>query len=111
MGTFNSIDRAAAINPKTAFPLDARIYFESLTEAEAAASTAVAVGGDASVYYVGQILQVIDNGAVNAYQITSEQELKPLGGIRGVTHDEAYLEYDSGEKAIKFVFNTDASSN
>jgi hypothetical protein len=51
---FGKGNRSIAFNPTSAFPLDARSYFESYEEAAAAALTAVEAGSADSVYYFGQ---------------------------------------------------------
>ena len=40
MADFGKLNFAVSFNPQTAFPLDARYYFSSLSAAEAAAATA-----------------------------------------------------------------------
>ena len=44
MANFGQLNFAVSFNPTTAFPLDARSYFDSLSEAQAAAATAEEVG-------------------------------------------------------------------
>lgn len=51
-------DKSVAINPLSAFPLDARTYFESYEDALAAAKTAKPAGSSESVYYYGMELTV-----------------------------------------------------
>jgi hypothetical protein len=58
---FGKGNRSIAFNPTSAFPLDARSYFESYAEAEAAAAKALAAGSTNSVYYYGQTLVVVEN--------------------------------------------------
>jgi hypothetical protein len=50
---FAKNNRSVAFNPTSAFPLDARSYFESLESAQAAAAKAEEVGSTNTVYYYG----------------------------------------------------------
>jgi hypothetical protein len=51
---FGKLNFSISLNPTSAFPLDARSYFESLTAATAAAASAKPAGSAESVYYYGQ---------------------------------------------------------
>jgi hypothetical protein len=56
-------DVAVGYRPQTAFPLNANEYFESLNDAETAASRAAEVGTKESLstsYYIGQTLTVYE---------------------------------------------------
>ena len=81
MANFNSINRAAAFNPTSAFPLDARCYFEDLNDAIAAAESAEAAGSSNTVYYYGQNLVVVDfeKKTTQYYVIEQDNTLKALG--------------------------------
>ena len=57
----------------------ARSYFDSLSEAQAAAATAEEVGSSNSVYYIGQTLVVVENGAATPYTIQPDKTLKKPG--------------------------------
>lgn len=57
---FGKLNFPVSLNPQTAFPLDARSYFESLNEAIAAAATAAPAGDGNATYYFGQTLTVVD---------------------------------------------------
>jgi len=50
---FGKLEFSVSFNPTSAFPLDARSYFESLESAQNAAASATTVGGADSAYYVG----------------------------------------------------------
>lgn len=54
MADFGKLNFAVSFNPQTAFPLDARYYFSSLSAAEAAAATAVEVGSSDGTYFYGR---------------------------------------------------------
>ena len=78
--TFGTLDFAVAFNRQTAFPLDAKSYFESLVDAQAAAATAQAAGSSETVYYFGQTIAVVENNEATLYTIQPDQTLKELGG-------------------------------
>lgn len=73
---FGKLNFSTSFNPTSAFPLDARTYFESLSAAQQAAATAVEVGGSASKYYIGQMLTVYENAVVSIYTIQPDGSLK-----------------------------------
>lgn len=77
---FAKLDFAVSFNPATAFPLDARTYFESLNAASAAASSAVEVGSSDGIYYIGQTLTVVENEVASFYIIQPDKTLKPVAG-------------------------------
>lgn len=124
----NTLDFAVSFNPSSAFPLDARSMFGSLSAAQAAAATAVNAGGTDSIYYFGQILTVFDNDVATHYSIQGDGTLKEVGkatvgdnktivlkdtvlGLKGFgeeyytykeadeTHPSAYYELTQGWKA------------
>lgn len=81
---FGKGQRAIAFAPATAFPLDARSYFESYDLAVAAAATAVEPGTDAaenSVYYFGETLVVNEGGKATLYIIQPDGTLKEVGAV------------------------------
>lgn len=75
---FGQMDFNVAFKPTSAFPLDAREYFESYAEAQAAAQTAVEAGSADSRYYYGQVLRVVENGVAALYQIQPDKTLAPV---------------------------------
>lgn len=75
---FGKLNFSTSFNPTSAFPIDARSYFESLEAAQQAAATAEAAGSSNTTYYFGQILTVNEGGAVAAYQITNAKALQKL---------------------------------
>ena len=77
---FGKANRSIAFDPTSAFPLDARSYFEKLSDAEAAAASAKEVGSTDSVYYYGQTLAVVENNIATLYIIQPDQTLTLLGG-------------------------------
>lgn len=78
--TFGTLDFAVAFNRQTAFPLDAKSYFESLDLATAAAASAQEAGSSETTYYFGQTIAVVENGKATLYVIQPDKTLKEVGG-------------------------------
>ena len=78
--TFGTLDFAVAFNRQTAFPLDAKSYFESLELAQAAAATAQEAGSSETVYYYGQTIAVVEDSKATLYVIQPDKTLKEVGG-------------------------------
>lgn len=78
--TFGTLDFAVAFNRQTAFPLDAKSYFESLELATAAAASAQEAGSSETTYYFGQTIAVVENGKATLYVIQPDKTLKEVGG-------------------------------
>ena len=72
---FGKGNRAIAFNPTSAFPLDARTYFESYSEALAKAQTAEEVGSTNTQYHYGMKLLVNENGVYTWYEISTDNTL------------------------------------
>lgn len=77
--TFGKLDFAVAFNRQTAFPLDAKSYFESLAAAQAAAATAEEAGSSSTTYYYGQTVAVVENSIATLYVIQPDKTLKEVG--------------------------------
>ena len=75
---FGKLNFSTSFNPTSAFPIDARTYFESLTAAQAAAASAETAGSSNTTYYIGQIFTVYEGGEVAAYQVTAAKALQKL---------------------------------
>ena len=90
MSDFGKLNFSVALNPTSAFPLDARCYFESLVDAEAAAATAEAAGSTNTVYYYGQKLVVVDGDTATWYTIQPDKTLKVDGTGSGSQGKSAY---------------------
>lgn len=99
---FGKNNRSVAFNPTSAFPLDARSYFESYDAAVAAALTAREAGSTDSVYYYGQTLVVVENNISTLYIIQPDNTLVP---VTGEPTEEFNLIVD------KNTFDIDAESN
>lgn len=78
--TFGKGNRSVAFNPTSAFPLDARSYFESYDLALAAAQTAEAAGSTNTQYYFGQTIVVVENNLAHFYIIQPDGSLGEVGG-------------------------------
>lgn len=78
--TFGTLDFAVAFNRQTAFPLDAKSYFESLELATTAAASAQEAGSSETTYYFGQTIAVVENNKATLYVIQPDKTLKEVGG-------------------------------
>lgn len=76
-----------SFNPNAAFPLDFRVYFGSLEEAQAAANTAVDFGSTESAYYYDMQLYVFDGSTCKTYLINGDHSLTEIGA----NHDQPML--------------------
>ena len=93
MADFGKLNYSVSLKPTSAFPLDARCYFESLAEAQAAASTAEEAGSTNTIYYYGQKLVVVADGFATWYTIQPDKTLKvdSAGGTTGTAKDSEKL--------------------
>lgn len=100
---FGKLNFSVSFNPTSAFPLDARSYFESLSAAQAAAAQAKEAGSTESVYYYGQTLVVVENNAATFYIIQPNNTLAPVGGSSTeIQVDTSVFEYDEeGNLSLK----------
>jgi hypothetical protein len=76
---FGKLDFSISFNPTSAFPLDARSYFESLEAAQLAAASAEEAGSFKSLYYYGQTIVVVENNVASLYVIQPNKTLTLLG--------------------------------
>lgn len=81
MAEFGKLNFSVSFNPTSAFPLDTRSYFESLTQATAAAATADVAGSSTTTYYYGQTVVVVENGVATLYIIQPDKTLKEVGSV------------------------------
>lgn len=79
MAEFGKLNFAVAFNPQTAFPLDARYYFDSYDAAETAAESAVEVGSASGTYFFGQTVVVVESSVATLYVIQPDGTLQPVG--------------------------------
>ena len=80
MAEFGKLNFSVSFNPTSAFPIDARYYFSSLSEATAAAATAEEVGSSNTVYFYGETLAVVESGVATLYTIQPNKTLSKVGG-------------------------------
>lgn len=79
MANFGTLNFAVAFNPQTAFPLDARYYFDSYSAAETAAQGAVEVGSSSGTYFFGETVVVVESSTATLYVIQPNNTLQPVG--------------------------------
>lgn len=98
MADFGKLNFSVAFNPTSAFPLDARCYFTSLADAQAAAAKAEEAGSTNTVYYYGQKLVVVADGVVTWYTIQTDKTLREDGsGASGSASLPSVTEADNGK--------------
>ena len=96
----NLLNYHVSLNPSKAFPLDARSMFGSYAEAVSAAATAENAGSDKTVYYIGQMLTVYENGIVSHYSIQADKTLKAIGA-QVVGDDKTIVIGEGGKLSLK----------
>lgn len=92
---FGKINRSAAFNPTTAFPLDARCYFENYELAELAAKSARPAGDTTTTYYHGLPIVVVENNEAIQYLIQPDGSLAKSGGGEKTKINDKAFEFDS----------------
>ena len=75
----STMNFAVSFKPQSAFPLDSRSMFGTYNEAYVAAQSAENAGSTNTIYYIGQILTVFENGIVSHYSIQADKTLKAIG--------------------------------
>lgn len=88
MADYGKLNFSVSFNPTSAFPLDARSYFTSLSAAEQAAKTAEEIGSTDTVYYYGQKLVVMENGSVSWYKITPTKKLQKIYDVTPISETD-----------------------
>lgn len=96
---FGKLNFSTSFKPTSAFPLDARCYFESLALAEEAAASAMPAGDTTTVYYYGMTLCVVENDAATLYIIQPDKTLEEVGSVP--VGDGLSIEVVDGEIKIK----------
>ena len=102
--TFGKGNRSIAFNPTTAFPLDARSYFESYEAALAAAARAAMAGDTNTEYYFGQTVVVVENGSAALYIIQPNKTLAPFAiddGSNIVVNANQFAFDEDGQLVLK----------
>lgn len=109
---FGKLNFSVSFNPTSAFPLDARCYFESYESAVQAAQSACEVGSADSVYYYGQTLIVVENNKARFYIIQPDGSLSEIACTSdGITVNPKLFEFDAyGNLSLK-GFDTAALSS
>lgn len=105
---FGKLNFSISFNPTSAFPIDARSYFESYADAARAAAGAKPVGSSDSRYYFGQTLVVVENGRANFYIIQPNHSLMALTGAESITVNPQLFERDENGNLSLKGFNTAA---
>lgn len=98
---FGKLNFSVSFNPTSAFPLDARSYFESYASAEAAAAQAVAAGSSDSIYYYGQTLVVIENDVAQFYIIQPDNTLSAIMAGEIPVNKELFVYDAEGNLSLK----------
>ena len=93
---FGTGNRSIAFNPTSAFPLDARSYFESYELASMAAASAEPAGSTNTQYYYGQTLVVVENDIANFYIIQPTKKLSPIN-VTGDGDENTKIEIDANQ--------------
>ena len=92
---FSKMNFSVSFNPTSAFPLDARSYFESYEEALAAAALAVEAGSTDGVLYFGQTVAVVENNVAQLFIIQPDGSLGEIGG-KIIVDTNAFVLNDNG---------------
>lgn len=78
MAYYGKLNFSTSFKPTSAFPLDARTYFEgddAYARAEAAATSAAEPGSTTTLYYYGMKLLVNQGGVYTWYKISEDNTL------------------------------------
>lgn len=97
---FGKLDFAVAFDRLTAFPLDAKSYFESYETAAAAAATAEAAGSSKTTYYFGQTIAVVESGIATLYIIQPDKSLKQVGA-EVILDEKVFVKAEDGTISLK----------
>lgn len=100
---FGTLDFAVAFNRQTAFPLDAKSYFESLELATAAAASAQEAGSSETTYYYGQTIAVVADSKATLYVIQPDKTLKEVGGNIAINENVFAKEEDGTLNLLGFA--------
>lgn len=100
---FGTLDFAVAFNRQTAFPLDAKSYFESLEAAQAAAASAQEAGSSETTYYYGQTIAVVADSKATLYVIQPDKTLKEVGGNIAINENVFAKDEDGALNLLGFA--------
>lgn len=111
MADFGKLNFSVAFNPTSAFPLDARCYFQSLALAKAAAATAEEAGNTNTIYYYGQMLLVDDGTEAKWYIIQRNRTLWEVGsGTGGENSGAGEIQTDETLSYVNGVLKVNTTS-
>ena len=99
MADFGKLNFSVSFNPTSAFPLDARYYFDRKDAADEAASAAVEVGSSDGTYFIGQTIAVNESEVVTLYTIQPNKTLKEVGSV--TLGDDKSITIVDGKLSIK----------
>lgn len=99
---FSKMNFSVSFNPTSAFPLDARSYFESYDLALAAAAKAVEAGSTEGTLYFGQTIAVVENSSAQLYIIQPDKTLTEVSSK--ITIDTNAFELDENGKLFLLGF-------
>ena len=85
---FGKLNFYTSFKPASAFPLDARGYFENKQVADKAVASAKSAGSTDSIYYIGQEIVVVENDVATLYII------QPGDGVEHFTPYLAKIDVD-----------------
>lgn len=100
---FSKMNFSVSFNPTSAFPLDARSYFESYNDALAAVAKAVEAGSTEGTLYFGQTIAVVENGVAQLYIIQPDKTLSEVGGKIVVDEDVFDLDENGQLNLVGFA--------
>ena len=100
---FGTLDFAVAFNRQTAFPLDAKSYFENLEAAQAAAASAQEAGSSETTYYYGQTIAVVADSKATLYVIQPDKTLKEVGGNIAINENVFAKDEDGALNLLGFA--------
>ena len=100
-GITNTLSFAVALSASSAFPLDPRQMFGSLSAAQAAAAEAENAGSSNTVYYYGMPLVVFENDQATMYVINGDNTLKTVGSATYGDDKTIVLDAESGTLSLK----------
>lgn len=100
-GITNTLSFAVALAASSAFPLDPRQMFGSLSAAQAAAAEAENAGSSNTVYYYGMPLVVFEDDQATMYIINGDNTLKSVGTVTYGDDKTITLDASSGTLSLK----------
>ena len=107
MADYGKLNFSVAFNPTSAFPLDARLVFNSYEEALEAARTAGPVGSTDTIYHYGMIFTVVAaDGTTKYYSVTQEKNLVPFVSSGGEIYKPFEIEVSPEDSIWREISKT-----